>query len=112
LGLDSLILSFKTMFDARAVDGLTASYELRLGEDRFRAVVEDGRFEVARGGSERPDATIETDAGALAALVYDGRDLDDTLRSGNLRIEGDESVVERFLGLFFLPVPAALAAGA
>lgn len=55
--------------------------------------MDDGRFEVARGGSERPDATIETDAGTLAALVYDGRDLDDPLRSGDLRIEGDESAV-------------------
>ena len=95
LGIDSRILSFRTMFDPRAAEGLerATSYELRLGEDRFRAVVDDGRFEVARGGSERPDATIETDAGTLAALVYDGRDLDDPLRSGDLRIEGDESAV-------------------
>jgi ubiquinone biosynthesis protein UbiJ len=112
LGVDSVSLSFKTMFDPRVAEGLRASYELRLGEDRFRAVVDDGQFEVARGGPERPVATIETDAGTLAALVYDGRDLDDALRSGDLRIEGDESAVERFLGLFFLPEPAALAAGA
>jgi DNA-binding HxlR family transcriptional regulator len=112
LGVDSLILSFRTMFDPRAADVLKASYELRLGEDRFRVVVADGRFEVARGGAERPDAIIETDAGTLAALVYDGRPLAEAVRSGDVEIQGDESAVARFLGLFFLPEPAAPAVGA
>jgi alkyl sulfatase BDS1-like metallo-beta-lactamase superfamily hydrolase len=86
------------MFDARAAEGLTATYELWLGEDRFRAEVADGRFEIVRGVADRPDATIETDAGTLTALVYDGRRLDEALRSGDLKIEGDESAVEHFLG--------------
>src|SRR5829696_2600828 len=44
LGVDSLILSFRTMFDPRAADGLNARYELRLGEESFRAEVAQGRF--------------------------------------------------------------------
>ena len=111
LGVDSLVLSFRTMFDPLAADGLTASYELRLGEDRFRAEVADGQFEIVRGSAERPEATIETDAAALAALVYDGRHLAEAVRSGDLKIEGDESAVERFLGLFPLPEPALQPAG-
>src|SRR5215212_735017 len=111
LGVDSLILSFRTMFDPLAAGGLTASYELRLGEDRFRAEVADGRFEIVRGGAERPDATIETDAGTLAALVYEGRQLTEAVSSGGVKIEGDEPLVARFLTLFPLPEPAAPAAG-
>ncbi len=111
LGVDSLILSFRTMFDPLAADGLTATYELRLGEDRFRAEVADGRFEIFRGGAERPDATIETDAGTLAALIYEGHELTEAVRSGDVKIEGDESAVERFLTLFPLPEPAAPAVG-
>lgn len=107
LGTDSLILSFRTMFDPLAADGLRASYDLRLGEDRFRAEVADGRFEIARGVAERPDAIVETDAGTLTALVYEGRPLAVALRSGSVKIEGDESAVTRFLGLFPLPEPAA-----
>ena len=107
IGVDSIILSFRTMFDARAAEGLRASYELRFGEESFRAVVEDGRFEVERGGAEQPDAIIESDPGTLAALVYEGRPLEEALRSGEVRIEGDRSAVERFLGLFSLPEPAA-----
>src|ERR671915_318859 len=112
LSVDSLILSFRTMFDPRAAEGLDASYELRLGEDRFRAVVADGRFEVERGSVEGPDAIIEGDPAALAALVYEGRSLEEARRSGDIKIEGDIEAVERFLGLFSLPEPAAPAVGA
>ena len=106
LGVDSLILSFRTMFDPRAADGLGASYELRLGEDRFRVVVDDGRFEVVRGAADGPDAVIETGPTTLAALVYEDRDLAEALYSGDVKIEGDESALESFLGLFPLPEPA------
>jgi DNA-binding HxlR family transcriptional regulator len=112
LGVDSLILSFRTMFDAQAAQGLRASYELRLGEDRFHALVADGRLEVARGGAqERPDAIIEADAAMLAAVVYGGRRLEEALRAGDIEIKGDESAVERFVGLFPLPEPAATTVG-
>ncbi len=112
LGVDSLILSFRTMFDAQAAKGLRASYELRLGEDRFYALVADGRFEVARGGAqERPDAIIVADAATLAAVVYGGRQLEEALRAGDIEIEGDESAVERFVSLFPLPEPAATTVG-
>jgi hypothetical protein len=45
----------------------------------------------------------------LAALVYGGRGLEEALRSGEVKVEGDGSAVERFLGLFVLPEPATLA---
>jgi len=112
LGVDSLILSFRTMFDPLAAAGLKATYELRLGEDVFRAVVDEGRFEIVRGDAERPDAIIETDAGTLAALIYEGRELAEALRSGDVKSEGDEPMAERFLALFSLPEPAAPVAGA
>ena len=108
LGVDSLILSFRTMFDPDRAEGLDASYEFRLGEDRFRAEVVDGRLEIERGTAESPDATVEAEAGTLAALVYDDLELDDALGSGDLRIKGDRDVVERFLTLFPLPEPAAV----
>jgi DNA-binding HxlR family transcriptional regulator len=109
LGVDSLILSFRTMFDPRAADGLSASYELHLDEDVFRVAVSDRRFDIARGEAERPDATIQTDSATLATLVYEGRPLAEALRSGDVKVEGDESAVERFLTLFPLPEPAATA---
>ena len=110
LGVDSLILSFRTMFDPDRAEGLDALYEFRLGEDRFRAEVAEGRLKIARGTAEQPNATIEAEASTLAALVYDELELDDTLSSGDLGIEGDRALVERFLALFPLPEPAAVGA--
>ena len=107
LGVDSLVLSFRTMFDPERAEGLEAGYELRLGEDTFRAEVAEGRFEIERGFADPPDAVVESEAGTLAALVYDELELDDALRSGELGIEGDRELVERFLTLFPLPEPAA-----
>ena len=112
IGVDSVILALRTMFDPRAADGLRASYELRLGEDRFRAVVDDGRFEIARGSVDQPDATIETDPGTLVTLVFNGGQLAEVLRSGDIEIGGNRQAVARFLGLFSLPEPAPPAAGA
>jgi alkyl sulfatase BDS1-like metallo-beta-lactamase superfamily hydrolase len=108
LGVDSLILSFRTMFDPDRAEGLDASYEFRIGEDRFRAEVAEGRLEIERGTAEQSDATVESDAGTLAALIYDDLELGDALSSGDLRINGDRAVVERFLALFPLPEPAAV----
>ena len=88
MSVDSLVLSLWTMFDPRAPEGFQATYELRLGEDRFRAEVADGRFEIARGHADRPDAIVETDPGTLVTLVYERRDLAEALRSGTSRSEG------------------------
>lgn len=107
LSVDSLILSFQTMFHPDAAAGLTASYELVFGDDRFHAEVADGRIEVVRGTASRPDAVIESDPDTLAALVYDGRDLAEALRSGDLKVQGDAAAVERFVTLFSLPEPVA-----
>jgi hypothetical protein len=100
------------MFDPRAAEGLKASYELRLGEDRFRAGVSGGRFEIFRGTADQPDAVVESDPATLATLVYEGRPLAEAVRSGDVKVEGDRSAVERYLKLFPMPEPAAPAAGA
>ena len=107
LGVDAFVMALKTLFDASAADGLSASYELRLGEHSFHARVADGRFEVERGNAEAPDATIETDPRTLSAMLWHGRRLTEAQRSGDLRVDGSRPAVTRFLCLFPAPVPAA-----
>ena len=111
VGLDSVVLALKTLFDPDAAKELQASYDLRIGEDRFRIDVSGGRIELARGSADQPDATIDTDLGALSAVIWGGRSLADAQRAGEMSIEGDEAAVERLVGLFPMPEPAA-AAGA
>jgi DNA-binding HxlR family transcriptional regulator len=107
IGVDSIILALRSRFDSGAAHGLRAGYELRLGEDRFRIGVADGEIEVARGGADQADATIDTDPGTLATVLWEGRPLADAQRSGEMTIDGDKAAVERFVRLFPMPAPAA-----
>jgi alkyl sulfatase BDS1-like metallo-beta-lactamase superfamily hydrolase len=106
IGVDGLMVSFRTMFDPEAAGDLEARYEILLGGQAFGIEVKDGSIRVYRGAPADPDVRIETDVDTLAALVYEGGDLDEALRSGDVEIEGDRSAVERLLGLFQLPEPA------
>jgi DNA-binding HxlR family transcriptional regulator len=105
IGVDAVVIALKTLFDPTAADGLTASYELRLGEQRFALDVADGRLGVQRGGAPAADATIETDPGTLATVLWHGRALDEARRAGEVAIEGDRRAAARLLRLFPLPSP-------
>ena len=96
LGPDAGVLALKTMFDPRAADGLTATYELRFGENRYRLRVEGGRLDAARGDAPGADATIDTDPETLAQVLWHGR----AVAGGPLRMGGDQTAAQRFLGLF------------
>ena len=103
IGVDAVVIALKSLFAPAAADGMAASYELGLGEQRFRLDVADGRIEIARGSAPAPDATLETDPGTLASVLWHGRKLDEARRAGDLAIAGDRTAVTRLLALFPLP---------
>ena len=103
IGVDAVVIALKSLFAPAAADGMAATYELRLGEQRFRLDVADGRLEIARGSAPAPDATLETDPGTLASVLWHERRLDEARRAGDLAIEGDRAAVTRLLALFPLP---------
>lgn len=103
IGVDAVVIALKSLFDPAGAAGLQLSYDLRLGEQRFRIDVTDGRIEAARGSAPAPDAVIETDPGTLAAILWHGRRLEEARRAGDVAIEGDRRAVTRFVGLFPLP---------
>jgi DNA-binding HxlR family transcriptional regulator/putative sterol carrier protein len=107
VGVDSVIIALRSRFDSGAADGLHARYELRLSEDRFQIVVADGEVEVTRGDVDRADATITTDPGTLAAVLWGDESLTDARRSGAVIIEGNLGAARRFFRLFPLPGPVA-----
>lgn len=103
VGADSVALALRGLFDPGAAAGLAASYELRLGEDRFRVEVADGEIEVSRGSNEQAAATIDADPNALNSVLWAGRSLAAAKRSHQIRIEGDQRAAARFFQLFPLP---------
>ncbi|MFI6300105.1 winged helix-turn-helix transcriptional regulator [Nonomuraea sp. NPDC050790] len=112
IGADSLVLSFRALFDPRAAGDLTATVALRLHEQEFGVRIADGVLDVSRGPVERPHVVISTDPDTLSELLHDGRQLSEALRAGDAHVEGSSQVAEHFLTLFPLPVPAPLPADA
>ena len=106
IGVDGFVIALRTLFDPGAADDLAASYELRLGEQPFHAEIAGGRFAVARGTADRPDATIAAEPGPLAVVLWHDRDLGEAVRAGDVAVEGSEAAVPRFLTLFPLPEDA------
>jgi hypothetical protein len=95
--------ALRGLFDPVAANGLQASYELSLGDDRFRVDVGDGKIEVARGSNAQADATIETDPNTLNSVLWGDRSLAAAKRSHEITIEGDQHVLKEFFRLFPIP---------
>lgn len=110
MSLDAHILSLKTLFDPVLAGDMNATLDLMLGDQRFRAEVADGRLVIERGEAAASDATVTTDHGTLLALAHRRLDLEETLRDGDVTIEGNKAPVKRFLGLFSMPEPFTRAA--
>ena len=100
IGVDSVILSLRARFDPKAAGDLRAEYELRLDGYRFRAVVDEGRIDLARGASEHADAVIETTPGRLDSMVSGELSVTELVHTGGATVEGDKAAVERFATLF------------
>ena len=49
---------------------------------------------------DRPLTRLTTSTTALVAVLWHGRDLDEAVRSGDLRIDGELEEVRRLLSLF------------
>ena len=99
----SMIMSLKTMIDRRRSEKMVARLGFRFGDESFNGRVAYGSFQAWRGEIETVDTAFITDPTTLAAAVYGGQPLDALEASGQLRIEGDRTLAQRFVTLFPLP---------
>jgi DNA-binding HxlR family transcriptional regulator/putative sterol carrier protein len=106
IGVDALILSFRTMFDPKSAEGLNTELELRLDGTPFHARIAGGKMKLDRGPATKPDVIVEADPNTLAGVVYGGLKIPDALKGGKLRLEGDRAMLKRFATLFPLPASA------
>ena len=103
LGADSLMLSFKVMFDLDRAQGLSFRIQLEFGDDVFYAGVAAGRLTIARGEADRPQASIRSDPQTVLHLAYGKASLDAAIKSGKLHCTGSKSAIEQFFSCFELP---------
>jgi DNA-binding HxlR family transcriptional regulator/putative sterol carrier protein len=97
MGPDSLVLALKSTFDPARAEGLDATYELRLGETPFKIAVKGGRFEAEHGEPEEPDATVTSDPGTIASVVFGENRLGKAMESGAVEIDGSRQAVRGLL---------------
>jgi DNA-binding HxlR family transcriptional regulator len=109
LGVDSTIIALRTLFDAHAAGGLAATFELRLGDQVFRARVGEGELELERGEAPDADATITADPMTLGGVMWQHVGLNEAERAEAITVEGDRRAAKRFLGLFPLSESAPTA---
>ena len=106
----SMAMNLETMFLSDQATGVHLTFGLRLGDEYFRLVIDDGTLEVERGEPDEPDATIETDPMTLIEVLYYGSELGAAEAAGAMRIDGDHDAVAKLPSLFELPEPVMLEA--
>jgi DNA-binding HxlR family transcriptional regulator len=99
LSPDALMLALEATFVPENAAGLRASYELKLGDERFTVEVRDGSLAIVRGSPRQPDATLTTSTQTLRALAFGDR----KLAGADIEIEGDARVGRAFFKLFARP---------
>lgn len=102
LSIDALMVALEATFLPENASELRATYELRLGEERFSVDIDDATIVIARGSARRPDAIIETDPATLRAVIFGDR----KLGGAPVVMRGDASVARRFFRLFARPTRA------
>lgn len=106
MSVNSVILSFRTMFDAALAADLNAVIGLVFGEQAFLATIAHGSLDISRGDASQGDAVIRCDQNTMAAVVYGGVPLDKIVKAGDIEISGKASLAKRFCKLFPLPETA------
>lgn len=105
LSAASLMMSFKTMFDARRAGAFAARLGFQLGPQQFLVTIGGGRLEADRAEIDpaEADVIVTGEPTAIAGVIYGGVPLADALGEGIVALDGDRGAFERFTGLFPLP---------
>jgi DNA-binding HxlR family transcriptional regulator len=102
----SLMLSLRTMFNAKRAEGVGIKIGFRLGEETFLGCIANGQIAVTREPLTDTDAIFSGSAPSIARAIYGGQPLATLEAEGVLQIEGDRTVAEQFTSLFPLPPKA------
>ncbi|ACB96790.1 winged helix-turn-helix transcriptional regulator [Beijerinckia indica] len=103
ISANSLLLSLRTLIDAKRAKGVKARIGFRFGDETFVGKLADGALKITRGQVKNFDLLFVGEPRALAGAVYGGVPLNALIAEGTLKVEGDRALAERFLGLFPLP---------
>jgi DNA-binding HxlR family transcriptional regulator len=92
--------AFPALFYPERARGLSETYVVRVDDDAFTVRLADGHLRVAVGATADPDLEIVTDMATFFALASGDLPPRAALDSGDVRIDGDADVLDRFFGVF------------
>jgi DNA-binding HxlR family transcriptional regulator len=99
VGLPSVLLAIQGNADPARVPG---RFELRIGADTFTVDTTTGSARFRREIADAPDATVTTDADTFRAVVFGQREIDDAVRAGELRLDGDPAAIRTLTDLLLV----------
>jgi DNA-binding HxlR family transcriptional regulator len=99
----SLMLSFRTMFEASRAEGIEVKGAVRVGQDRFLVEVSGGALRAERGEDEEPDFIFEAPSASPIAWAVYGKLPFDELAQAGLSVTGDRDAALRYVDCFHLP---------
>ena len=107
----ALILSFQALGQPGLPRDIAASFGFRFGRESYVVRIEGGAIDAERGPAEGADVVFIGTPRAVASAVH-GRVPIATLEGeGELTLEGDRKLAERFVSLFPLPPKVMTTAG-
>jgi DNA-binding HxlR family transcriptional regulator len=96
---DSAMIRLRSLFSPQPERPWTATYEMRLGRNRFTVRVADGHLvDVSRGEPhDRPDTIIDSDPDTLSRVLGERDAFARAVTDGQLTIAGDDEAGRRLL---------------
>jgi DNA-binding HxlR family transcriptional regulator/putative sterol carrier protein len=101
------LLGMRLTFNREGARGVHETYEFRLGEEVFHAVVDDGRMDLQPGHAEHPDLVVTTDPKTFVEIGFGFLDPAQAVSDGLTHVEGDPDAAQHALEIFATPTRTA-----
>jgi DNA-binding HxlR family transcriptional regulator len=100
---ERLVIGLRVSFRREEFADLTETYELVIDDEPYTIEVSDGVVETRPGGASSPSISLDTDADTFVALMTGRASAADSLATGGATLEGERSVLQRFIDAFSYP---------
>lgn len=97
------ILAMRATFRPQAAAGITETYEFRIGDEVFHAIVDDGDVSTGRGPAPDPAVRVGADAETFLAVASGSLSVEAAIDAGKYRVDGNVEALHRCGQIFSLP---------
>jgi DNA-binding HxlR family transcriptional regulator len=100
---ERFVVGLHASFRREEFADLTETYELVIDSQPFTVEVTDGVVDVRQGGASSPSMSLEIDGDTFVALMTGRVSAADSLAKRRATLQGERSVLERFIDAFGYP---------